>query len=121
LQKKQVKFISVRSYTLKLEYSFKIFAVKLPGALELHLILPGKCKAGLCEPFCVTKGMQPCLCTKNKADLCMRCCAPLDVTGKNMTKLCKPYTDSSIPTPQQLPDNSTCSLGYCKQVRKADV
>nr|CAB3219989.1 ADAM 17-like protease [Phallusia mammillata] len=74
----------------------------------------GKCKNGVCQPFCVTKGKQPCLCTQNKEHFCLRCCAPLNATGEAMTEKCTPYIEPGTKGFLKLLDNATCTLGYCQ-------
>uniref|UniRef100_H2YQN9 Uncharacterized protein n=1 Tax=Ciona savignyi TaxID=51511 RepID=H2YQN9_CIOSA len=76
----------------------------------------GRCMGGICEPFCQTKGLQPCLCSLKESEFCTRCCAPLGAIGDDMTNLCKPYMNATEGElkPLLLPDNSTCTLGYCR-------
>nr|XP_018673044.1 ADAM 17-like protease isoform X2 [Ciona intestinalis] len=74
----------------------------------------GRCRNGVCEPFCRTKGLQPCLCSLLEDQFCSRCCAPLGVTGDELTNLCTPYLNISE-SHWTLPDNSRCTLGYCRK------
>ncbi|KAI1280716.1 ADAM 17-like protease [Halotydeus destructor] len=63
----------------------------------------GKCRNGVCVPFCETQGLHSCMCD-DKTNACIRCCR------RFFNSTCQPFTPQ-----ERLSDGTPCVYGFCER------
>ncbi|XP_048590326.1 ADAM 17-like protease [Nematostella vectensis] len=68
----------------------------------------GKCRSGKCVEFCITEGLEPCLCNEG-ADACRVCCQ------SNKNAPCAPWKNRTSGEYLTISDGRICRTGMCRQ------
>ncbi|XP_071957678.1 ADAM 17-like protease isoform X2 [Antedon mediterranea] len=80
----------------------------IPKKDDTICIENGKCRNGICMPFCEVNSMISCICT-DSSESCYWCCKRFE------TDACTLFYNVSIKSPQRVPDGRPCNHGVCNQ------